>query len=190
MWAGMNSWMMYRPMRPINTGLDDAAQPWVPTDSGTEPPRQLTAGSDLDKPAEGPWRPIIDAGTIDFKPGAAAWPPNSFRTLVVIKTPANYGQESSVANFSFRRWAFNVDPANGEWASIGMLPGPIPNASRPMWNNLTKSHTWNQRVTNPTQAKVGELVTYNANKYSLAGTSFNNAASLNLSGAQQGEVLL
>lgn len=181
---------MYRPMRPINTGLDEAAQPWVPTDSGQEPPRQLTAGSDLNRPAEGPWRPIIDAGTIDFKPGAAAWPPNSFRTLVTTKTPANYGEESSVANFGFRKWAFNVDPANGEWVSIGMLPGPVPNASRPMWNNLTKSHTWNLRVTNPTQAKSGELVTYNANKYSLAGTSFNNAASLNASGAQQGEVLL
>ena len=181
---------MYRPMRPINTGLDEAAQPWVPTDSGTEPPRQLTAGSDLNRPAEGPWRPIIDAGTIDFKPGAAAWPPNSFRTLVTTKTPANFGEESSVANFGFRKWAFNVDPANGEWVSIGMLPGPVPNASRPMWNNLTKSHTWNLRVTNPTQAKSGELVTYNANKYSLAGTSFNNAASLNVSGAQQGEVLL
>ena len=190
MWAGMNSWMMYRPMRPITTGEDEAAQPYVNTDSGSEPPRQLTAGSDLNKPAEGPWPPIIDAGTIDFKPGSAAWPPNSFRTLVITKTPANYGEDTSIANFAYRGWAFNVDPADHEWASIGMLPGPIPTGNRPMWNNLTKSHTWNQRVNNPTQAKNGELVTYNANKYSLAGTSFNNAASLNVSGAQQGEVLL
>lgn len=190
MWAGMNSWALMKPQPPITTGEDQAARPWVKTDSGVQPPRQLTAGSDLNKPAEGPWAPLIDAGLLDYKPGSAAWPPNSYRNVSVVKQDANYGQETSTAHFSYRQWAFNIDPANNEWASIGMLPGPIPNATRPTYNNLTKSHTWNMRVVNNTQAKFGELVTYNANKYSIGGTSFSQSASLNTSGTMQGEVVL
>jgi hypothetical protein len=189
MWAGMNSWAMYRPMAPISTGEDEAATPYVTTNAGKQPRRQLTSGSTLNKPATGPWPPIIDAGLIDFKAGTA-WAPNGYRTVQVNKSPANYGDETSVANFGFRHWAFPIDPANGEWSSIGMLPGPDPSGRRPMWNNLTKSHTWNQRVLNPTNTKNGELATINANKYSMAGGAYNNPASLNASGTQQGEVLL
>ena len=50
----------------------------------------------------------------------------------------NYGAQSSRANYLFRYRAFS---------GIGNMPGPIPNAYRPMSQELTPIH-WGQRVKN------------------------------------------
>lgn len=162
-----------------------AAMPYVNTDSGTPPRRQLTSGSTLNRPAEGPWRPLIDASSIDFHDNSA-WVPSVLRNPRVVKIEGNYGEVTSTANFNSRFWAF---PVTNETPEIGFLPGPIPNARRPMWNNLLPV-VYGLRVTNPTQTKVYQSAQRNANRYPISGGNYNAAASLNPSGASMQEVLL
>ena len=184
-WAGMLSWFMVRPQPTISRGQNMAALPYVPTDSNTPPRHQLTSGSTLNRAAEGPWRPLIDAGAIDFHDNAG-WTPNALANPRVIKIGGNYGEVTSIANFNGRRWAF---PATEETPEIAFLPGPIPNPHRPMWNNLVPI-VWGMRVVNPTQTKTYQSAKRNANRYSMSGGDFNSPASLNASGATMQEVLL
>lgn len=185
-WAGSLSWLLGQGnIPPITRGLTRAAEPWVKTNSGSLPTRQLTSGSDLNKPAEGPWAPLIDSSTLIFDSGAA-WRPNAFREVTVTKRGANYGSITSLANFGFRSWTY---PANGPTPSIGMLPGPAPSGRRPMWNNLPPMQ-YNLRVANPTRTKVGQRTNKNVNAYSVGGNPYNGSASLNRTGAYQGEVIV
>lgn len=172
----------------ISASGDRAPAPWVKTDSNQPPPRQLTAGSDLNVTAEGPWLWLQDAGlVIDFNQGAA-WVPNTLRQIFNRNVAGNYGSISSLANWSFRSWAFSPN-VPGATPTIGMLPGPISNPKRPMWNNLPAAQ-YRVLVVNPnyppmtTQANIE-----NQNAYSL---SFNQAgvASLNPTGGTQGPVLV
>lgn len=190
-WSGWRSWFSVAPMPEIPSFSafgGRAAEPWVPTDSGQLPPRQLTAGSDLDRTAEGPWRPIIDAGLLDYKGGSAAWRPSTLQTVKSVKLPANYGEVTSLTNFSFKNAAFPADEVG--MPSIGLLPGPIPNPHRPMWNNLPGTNVYHMRVANPTKTRLTELRNTNANKYAMSGNPYAGSASLNTSGTFQSEVLL
>jgi len=183
-WAGWRSWYLPDIQGTITHWYGRAVEPWVNTNSGTVPPETLSSGSDLNKPAEGPWSPLIDAGNIQYK-GGAAWPANSFQTVQVQKEGANYGSVTSGANFGFRRWAF---PAYGtRQAAVGKLP-IVNDPWRPMWNNLPAT-LYHQMVVNPTQAKGQELVNRNANAYAMQGGTFGQPASLGNSFNQR-EVLL
>lgn len=185
-WAGLNSWFMVRPQPVISSGPNLPPRPWVKTDSGTPPPRQLTAGSDLNRTAEGPWLTLIDAGSIDYHDNAG-WTPNTLANPRNINVRGNYGEVTSVANFNSRKWAF---PFTNERPEIAFLPGPIPNPHRPMWNNLVPI-VYGLRVTNPTQVKASQSARFNpASRYSASAGSYNEAASLNPSGASMQEVLL
>lgn len=171
----------------ISASGDRSPGPGVKTDSGTMPPRQLQAGSNLNKTAEGPWLNVLDAGlVIDFNDGAA-WPRNNFKEIYHQNINGNYGSVSSLANFGYRGTAF---PGNhpGTTATIGLLP-ITPSASRPMWNNLPSAQ-YNLRVVNPNNVPMTNQANIeNQNAYSL---SFNQAgvASLNPTGQTMGQVLL
>lgn len=169
----------------ISHGLTRAAEPWVKTNSGAVPTRQLTSGSSLNKTAEGPWAPLIDSFVLLFKSGTA-WRPSTLHTVTPSKAPPNYGSITSSANFGFRSWTF---PTGGPISSIGMLPGPIPNPRRPMWNNLP-AVLYGLRVPNTNRIKIGQRTNKNANAYSISGNPYSQSASLNRSGAFQGEVLV
>jgi hypothetical protein len=173
----MRSWGLGMRQGQLSAGsdLNRAPIPWVKTDSKKRPKRVLTSGSDLNKTATGPFPPLIDSGLIQYKAGNSAWPPNRYRTFEVTRTPANYGQNTSVARFGFRGWEF---PTNvpGQLPSIGFLPGPIPEPHRPMWNVLTQGALYRMRVVNPTTAKA--IVQRNANAYSLSGGTYSKTASL------------
>ena len=171
----------------ISASGDRAIQPWVKTDSGQIPPRQLTAGSDLNVTAEGPWVTLIDAGILDFDSGAG-WKPSTLKNPAHVMTPANYGEVTSVANFGFRGALFNanepIQPA------IANLPGPIPDPRRPMWNVLPAAR-YNERVTN---SNIATMITNNANvenqnAYPVTFTP-TGVASLNPYGGPMQEVLL
>lgn len=178
----------------ITASGDRAAAPWVTTESNEAPPRQLTAGSDLNKTAEGPWLNIIDAGTIDF---SGAWPhgapydwkvPSTLREIYHQNIGGNYGSVTSLSNFSWRNWLFNANEPL--LPAIGNLP-ISPDPRRPMWNNLPAVDPYRQRVTNP-NAIAGfnnNVGVEDQNAYSVTFTP-TGVASLNPSGATQGEVLL
>ena len=191
-WAGWQGWFSEQSEPPITRWYNRAAEPWVKTDSGTPPPRVLTSGSDLNRTAEGPWRPLIDAGQLDYGPpsqtgGTAEWSDKPLRTVQAIKQSANYGSISSISNFSWRHWAFPA-PLLPRTPTVGRLPGPIPDPHRPMWNNLPPA-LYNMRVPNPAPTQLNELRTFTSNAYSMAGPTFNAPASLS-TGYRQGEVLL
>ena len=192
-WAGWRSWFSEQSEEPITTWYGRAPEPWVKTNSGKEPRKVLTSGSDLNRTAQGPWRPLIDAGRLDYGPpdvqgGTAEWPANRFRNVQT--TPyksANYGSITSTANFGWRKWPFPA-PLLPNTPIVGLLPGPIPEPHRPMWNNLPPA-LYNMRVANPTQAKFNELRNFTPNAYSLSGDPYSQPASLSTN-YKQGEVLL
>lgn len=192
-WAGWRSWFAEQSEVPITTSLSRAAEPWVKTDSRVRPRRVLTSGSDLNRTAEGPWRPLIDAGRLAYGPPAAQgdtyeWPANRLRNVQVTPyTPANYGSVSSLANFSFRHWAFPA-PTLPDTPTVGRLPGPIPDPHRPMYDNLPPA-LYNMRVANPAPTQLNELRTFTANAYSMSSQGYQEPASLS-QGYNQGEVLL
>lgn len=178
----------------VGAGLDGIAisatgdrpiSPWVKTDSGQMPPRQLTAGSDLNVTAEGPWPYLVDAiPNID----PWQWRPSTLREVATHNVGGNYGLVTSVANFSFRNAAFGPSQS-GRMGVIGLLPNTMPNPYRPMWNNLPAAQ-YNLRVPSSSTVPISQNSNYESiNAYSLA---FNQSgvASLNSTGAAQSEVLL
>lgn len=172
----------------ISATGDRAATPWVKTESYEDPPRQLTAGSDLNVTAEGPWAPLQDAGlVIDFNQGAA-WVPSTLRQIFNHNVGGNYGSVTSIANFGFRNAAFGIYQA-GKMAVIGLLPNTMPNPKRPMWNNLPTAQ-YNLRVPSSSWVPTAQQANWESqNAYSLSFTP-TGAASLNATGAPQTEILL
>jgi hypothetical protein len=172
----------------ISATGDRPISPWVNTDSGQRPPRQLTAGSSLNKTAEGPWPYLLDAGlVIDYNQGAS-WPPSSLREVANHNVAGNYGLVSSLAKFSFRNAAFGPNQS-GKMGVIGLLPNTSPNPHRPMWNNLPAAQ-YNLRV--PSSSRVPDVSNANWENVNAYSLSFNQSpvASLNPTGATQSEVLL
>ena len=111
----------------------------------------LTAGSDLDvaAPSSGnrglPWSKIIDGAVKFFN----SFRPNTLQDVKTVNLPANYGNRTSVANFSFR---------GREFTGIGSYPGPVPVATRPTYNNLIPI-VWGLRDIDPAAlSQPGELV--------------------------------
>jgi len=176
-WAGMRSWGLGVRQGRLTAGSDvnRAAIPWVKTNSTERPPRFLTSGSDLNKTATGPYPPLINSSVIQYKAGNAAWPANEYRTQQIVRIPANYGSNTSIARFQSRGWEFPVN-VPGQLPSIGFLPGPIPDPHRPMWNVLAQGAMYHMRVENPTQAKA--IVQRNSTKYALSGGTYGKTASL------------
>lgn len=172
----------------ITASGERAATPWVKTDSYLLPPRQLTAGSDLNVTAEGPWAPLQDAGlVIDFNSGAA-WIPSTLRQIFNHNVGGNYGSVTSLANFGFRNARYGAYQA-GKMGVIGLLPNTSPNPKRPMWNNLPSAQ-YNLRVPNANRVPVNQQVNYESvNQYSLSFQQ-SGSASLNPTGAPLTEVLL
>ena len=129
----------------------------------------LTSGADLNSAAEAtspaygapissgssgnvaiensPWPPLIDAGErMDV-----AYRPNGLEDGHRISIGANYGSISSQANYQFRAH---------EYDGIAGMPGPIPYAGRPTYNNL-EPIAYGLRVADPKQVAQGdELVNY------------------------------
>lgn len=172
----------------ITASGERAATPWVKTDSYTLPPRQLTAGSDLNVTAEGPWAPLLDAGlVVDFNDGAA-WVPSTLRQIFNHNVGGNYGSVTSLANFSFRNAAYGPNQA-GVMGVVGLLPNTSPNPKRPMWNNLPSAQ-YNLRVPSSSRVPAAQQANFEGiNAYSLSFQQ-SGTASLNSGGAPQTEVLL
>ena len=104
----------------------------------------LTSGSDIDRPAY-PQPQFLPAGLKLF----TAWRPNNFRDWRRQSVGANYGSTVSLANFGWRY--------NEYGPGIGLYPGTVPSANRPMYNNLTPI-LWGLRDLDPTaQAQPGEI---------------------------------
>jgi hypothetical protein len=116
------------------------------------PPLPLT--SDLTNPPQGmPWPYIIDGGTKFFNQAQ----PSSLREVAHHNTPGNYGMIASLTNFLFRGSWVQSDCGN---LGVGLYPGTVPNANRPMWNNLIPI-VWGLRVTDAKQqAQLADLTLY------------------------------
>jgi hypothetical protein len=171
----------------ISASGDRAIAPWVKTESYEIPPRQLTAGSDLNVTAEGPWPYIIDASVLTYDSGTA-WRPSTLREIFNHNVGGNYGSVTSLANFNFRNAAFGAYQA-GKMGVIGLLPNTMPNPKRPMWNNLPSAQ-YNLRVPSSSRVPIDQNTNYeNINAYSLSFQQ-TGSASLNTTGAPQTEVLL
>jgi hypothetical protein len=138
------------------------SRPIVPSKFVTPiPPTALTSGSQINKAIEwdggsvspagtpfdsgsainkarigAPWPALKDAATKFFN----SWRPNNFREIAHRNIAGNYGSMSSVAHFQFRY----AEYPNG----IAGYPGPVPVATRPMWNNLLPI-VYALRVPNP-----------------------------------------
>lgn len=95
----------------------------------------LTAGSDLDKPSY-PQPQFLAAGHKAF----TSFRPNGFMPFTARRAPANFGSVSSTANYGFRYSEYGP--------GIGLYPGTVPSASRPMWNNLVPIQ-WHLRDLDP-----------------------------------------
>lgn len=109
------------------------------------PPGAFDSGSQLNRARIGaPWPGIIDGATKFFN----SWRPNVLRDVEHHNTIANYGSVTSLANFGFKASQYGPDNDYGQ-GSIGLYPGPVPSALRPMWNNLV-AIVWGLRVNNPT----------------------------------------
>lgn len=169
----------------ISAWGDKAAEPWVETESYELPPRQLTAGSDLNVTAEGPWPPFNEEiSTVD----RWQWRLSVLRQIFNHNVGGNYGAVTSLANFGFRNSAFGPDQA-GKMGVLGLLPNTTPNPKRPMWNNLPSAQ-YNLRVPGSSNVPINQNTNYESiNAYSLS-FSQSGVASLNSSGGTQTEVLL
>ncbi len=82
-----------------------------------------TSGSTYNRTSDDSWPTLDDYGNKQ----TVTWRPSFLREEQVVKIPANYGLEGSQV-----RWY-----ARGrEFAGIGGMPGPIPTAHRPTYNNM------------------------------------------------------
>jgi hypothetical protein len=114
----------------------ETGQP-VPIAFIREPPSDLTSGSDINEAAVGAWPTIVDALGLKLRNGG--WRHSVLHDVAHENSPANYGGESSKAQYGFRYRAFT---------GVGDHSGPIPNPYRPTFNELT-AITWHLRVPNP-----------------------------------------
>lgn len=128
---------------------------------------QLTSGSDINQAAEA----VVESPGVDLDSGSAInrapmydpWPPllpsgnklingwknNGLRNVEVVKVPANYGGEGSVPFYGYRYH---------EYPGVGGLPGPIPSAHRPTYNNLQPISYRLQVLEPKANAQPGELI--------------------------------
>lgn len=106
----------------------------VPVAFVTEPPSDLTSGSDLTQAAQGAWPTLLD-GNNKYMGG---WVRSVLKEVSNRNILGNYGAGSSRANFGFRFHAFE---GIGGYPGTGNVPG------RPTYNTLVPI-TYNQRVTN------------------------------------------
>jgi hypothetical protein len=82
-----------------------------------------TSGSTYNKTSDDSWPELM--GYNNQTP--ISWRPSLLRQEQIVKIPANYGLDGSQV-----RWY-----ARGrEFAGIGNMPGPIPSAHRPTYNNM------------------------------------------------------
>lgn len=135
--------------------LNRATKPGVQWITGGD---SLSSGSQLNRAQIGaPWPSLIDGGFKYFP----AWIRNAFHDWFKVSIPANYGGQSSRANFGFndpeyepgelvrnsaRRGNMLVDAG----PVVGLYPGPVPNARRPMYNVLAPI-SWRNLVVNENQ---------------------------------------
>lgn len=123
----------------------------------------LTAGSQLALAQYGaPWPTQINSSVKQF----TAHRPNIFRQIYAATISGNYGGNTSRSNFGYRHQRFPVtDTYHGSQAGY---PGPVPSASRPMWDTLL-AIVWALRVVNPTAGGSanggGNPPNYNSNLY-------------------------
>lgn len=148
-------------MQQLTSGsdLDRAAVPGPPptptphlTSLAGEP--VTSAGSDFDKASTGqPWPMIID-GAVKFFNRAR---PSNLTQVHHQNVPGNYGMVSSLANFLFRGSWVQSDEGN---MGVGLYPGPVPYAKRPMYDVLTPI-VWGLTVIDKKQwAQMEELNQY------------------------------
>lgn len=128
---------------------------------------QLTSGSDLNEAAEATIqspgvgldsgsavnRAIIDAPWPPLTPSQTklsnGWKSNGLRNVEVVKVGANYGGMGSVPFYHYRYH---------EYPGVGGLPGPIPSAKRPTYNNL-EPISYRLQVLDPrNNAQPGDLI--------------------------------
>lgn len=125
----------------------------------------LTSGSDLNKTSLDSWPGIIDAGYKIHN----AWRYNALHQVQTVKTAANFGLSGALTNWGFRA---------REFAGVGSMPGPVPYAGRPTYNNLTPI-AYNLRVNDPlSQAQNTELM--NQTVIQNGPTDFTPAGSASL----------
>lgn len=108
----------------------------------------LTSGSDLDRVAPNAWPLILDEAEAYQVGGSPEGPPlNRLKQVYHENTDANFGLLGGIPDWYFRRKSrYNSTPE-----SQAGLPGPIPNASRPMYNNLPATTNYQTRVVDPNQ---------------------------------------
>jgi hypothetical protein len=92
--------------------------------------KAITSGAQLDGTAQGPWKPLLDAGAKMW----TAWRRNAFHEVLLLRKPANYGEGGGFINFHWRGYEF---PVGGETPAIANYPGAVPEPHRPMYNVLT-----------------------------------------------------
>jgi len=108
-------------------------------------PRTITSGSQLNQPAEASYPQQQVAGAKMF----TAYRPNALHELFAVSIPANYGAMGNAV--PYRHWEPEYSPSTteGNEASVGDYPGPVPYARRPTWNNLTSGAPYNVEVITP-----------------------------------------
>lgn len=140
------------------------------------PPEALTAGSDINLAAEyGPYEasPLAAGSSLDKAQIGAPWPgiingaikffnswrPNALREIANHNVAGNYGSETGRANFGWRGFEFPTGDG------IANYPGAVPNAFRPMWNNLVPI-IYGLRVLNPVMNGSDQFTTQPQTKVS------------------------
>lgn len=113
------------------TGPQDTPVVWGP-DMQAIGPDTLTAGSDLDRTAVGPWPKLLAS----FSTFWNNFKPQTLKDLTRVKIPANYGELGSAVHWYNRQWEFGnyQDTPQG---LIAAYPGSANDAHRPMFNILT-----------------------------------------------------
>jgi hypothetical protein len=140
----------------------------------------LASGSSLNKARAGtPWPGIINGAVKFFN----SWRPNALREIANHNVPGNYGSITSEAGWYIKGTEF---PAS---TSQALYPGPVPDAWRPMWNNLVPI-IFGLRVLNPNIA--GQDGNFQASPQTVA-SQFTEPTILTPTGtaslAMRGEVL-
>ena len=111
------------------------AQP-VPVAMMTEPPSDLSSGSAINQ-ASSAWPELVDGGAKFWN---GAWRKSVLKQVIVVKEDANFGSETSKANFGFLYRAF---AGTANYPNEGFT-----NPHIKKYNDLIPI-TWGQRIPNP-----------------------------------------
>lgn len=153
-------------------------------------PDSITSWSELQGAAQGaqqggnahnPWaQPSGSLPTWPVTPNANAlqrfngWIRNAFHDFFKASVGANYGEQSSQANYGFLHALYN--PANNGLGFVGGAiagyPGPVPFAGRPMYDNL-EAVDWNMEVLDPSDLNPAQFqaIQSNPTAYVPGGTA-------------------